>query len=179
MHAPAHAGWLWAPRPACLQTQTLHPSTPPPLPPPPNRYLEQVLDTGAGVPRHPLFFLGRWREGGKKSKGGKGAAAVAPGGDGDDGVAVRCAPALGCRRPCSCVGAAAERPALSSTLTLPLIHSPQVSVEAEDVREERLRVEAMPAGGDATISGEGEGGAAAAIVIRDLHKTFPPVGGSG
>lgn len=45
---------------------------------------------------------------------------------------------------------------------------PQIPVEAEDVRAERLRVEALPAGE-----------AAAAIVIRDLHKTFPSLGGSG
>ena len=41
-------------------------------------------------------------------------------------------------------------------------------MEAEDVRAERLRVEEMPQGGEAN---------AAAIVIRDLRKTFPPVGG--
>lgn len=38
----------------------------PPLSPSSVRYLEQVLDTGVGVPRHPLFFLG-----GNKKRGGK------------------------------------------------------------------------------------------------------------
>ena len=40
-------------------------------------------------------------------------------------------------------------------------------MEAEDVRAERLRVEALPAG-------EGS----ASIVINDLHKTFPRSGGN-
>lgn len=41
----------------------------------------------------------------------------------------------------------------------------QIAVEAEDVKEERLRVEAMTAGGAIDNS--------AAIVIKNLHKTFP------
>lgn len=85
-------------------------------------YLEQVMDTGVGVPRHPLFFLGRFRGGTKKGKA---------------------------------AGAGAE------TVMIP--------VEAEDVRAERLRVEALPPGGQRTE----------AIVIRDLHKTFPASGGGG
>lgn len=45
--------------------------------PPPHRYLEQVMDTGVGVPRHPLFFLGRFRGGTKKGKAaGAGAETV-------------------------------------------------------------------------------------------------------
>jgi hypothetical protein len=35
-------------------------------------YLEQVVGTGVGVRRHPLFFLGRFRRD-KRAKGGKGA----------------------------------------------------------------------------------------------------------
>ena len=50
-----------------------------------------------------------------------------------------------------------------------LTHNLQIPVEAEDVRAERLRVEALPPGGNR----------AEAIVIRDLHKTFPASGGGG
>ena len=45
----------------------------------------------------------------------------------------------------------------------------QIPVEAEDVRGERLRVEALPPGGQRTE----------ANVNRDLHKTSPASGGSG
>lgn len=34
----------------------------------PFRYLEQVLDTGIGAPRHPLFFLGRLRPGNRSTQ---------------------------------------------------------------------------------------------------------------
>ncbi|EFN57407.1 hypothetical protein CHLNCDRAFT_30336 [Chlorella variabilis] len=85
-------------------------------------YLEQVVDTGVGVRRHPLFFLGRFRGGAKKARKHAGGS--------EDAV------------------------------TIP--------VEAEDVREERLRVEGLAPGASN----------AAAIVIKDLHKTFPaPFGG--
>ncbi len=46
-------------------------------------------------------------------------------------------------------------------------HARQIPVEAEDVRAERLRVEAMA-----------PGEASAAIAIRDLQKVFPAAGGN-
>lgn len=96
-------------------------------------YLEQVLDTGVGVPRHPLFFLGWSRRGEKKG--------AAP------------------RRRWWPWGRREAASSVEEAVTIP--------VEAEDVRAERLRVEAMP-----------PGEAAAAIAIRDLQKTFPASGGS-
>lgn len=48
----------------------------------PCRYLEQVVDTGVGVRRHPLFFLGRFRGGAKKARKHAGGS--------EDAVTVRC-----------------------------------------------------------------------------------------
>ena len=130
-----------------------------------------------GVPRHPLFFLGRLRGGGKTRKAGGGGAGA------DDVVevsaraawlakgGVRLARARLCPLSC-CLHEKLHRHLLSthaSHAPAPrILHPLQVAVEPEDVRAERLRVEALQAGD----AGE-------AIVIRDLHKTFPAAGGAG
>ena len=63
--------WQWfGPLPATEQTYLIPFSCR-------NRYLEQILNTGIGVPRHPLFFLGKKYRG--TSPGAAGAAAPAAG----------------------------------------------------------------------------------------------------
>lgn len=180
------------------------PTTPCCAPPTPHpflpcrRYLEQVLDTGVGVPRHPLFFLGwsrrgekkgaaprrRWWPWGRREAASSVEEAVTVGagvqGAGDGKERGDCLPwghVSACllssylpmalpavARACCRARPASHRARAPVHASLP---PSQIPVEAEDVRAERLRVEAMP-----------PGEAAAAIAIRDLQKTFPASGGS-
>eukprot|EP00887_Chlorella_sp_A99_P004767 scaffold4.g4767.t1 len=127
-------------------------------------YLEQVVESGIGVPRHPLFFLGLShktpaRAGGGGARGGRWRRWLA----------------------CACLrrrgGSGREGGGSKGDAVV-------VPIEAEDVREERLRVERLSTaagagGGRAGGGGGGEPPGAAAIVIRDLEKRFPPTGSNG
>lgn len=103
-------------------------------------YLEQVIPTGIGIPRHPLFFLGKnYKYSSSSSK----------------------------------------KKALSTTTTTPSngegeLHDHDhgqlaLNMEPADVSKERQRTEALLEGGRNAAVG------AAAIIIKDLSKTFPPL----
>ncbi|KXZ51666.1 hypothetical protein GPECTOR_11g119 [Gonium pectorale] len=107
-----------------------------------------VLSSGTGIRRHPLFFLGRFNPATKHDAAHlaspRGSLELTANGHGaDGGAAIK-------------VGSAGAGGSVSLT-----------PGEREDVRAERLRVEALGAGDAASLP----------IVVRDLRKVYPPLDG--
>lgn len=141
---------------------------------------DQVLPSGAGVRRPPLFFLQSlkaWnaKQSGKVGASSPGGAAGKPGREGKrntaihatsggaaaaDAVTVQVQPFPPTRAPNKHACALQDLCWLFS-LDCELRTWPASQVESPDVHEERLRVEAMS-------SYDGQ-----AMIIRDLHKVYP------
>ncbi|GLC69187.1 hypothetical protein PLESTF_000800000 [Pleodorina starrii] len=106
-------------------------------------YFEQVLSNGTGIRRHPLFFLKSCNPKNRQNNNHQGS--MSPRGS------IELPPANGATNG-------------SGTANGSLRLTPG---EREDVRAERLRVEAM----------DGSAVEAAPIVVRDLRKVYPPLDG--